>query len=91
MRTNARPSFRVKVYAAGLVGAEMGWDMDFADTKRAFRPITNQLDHNCLNDVAGLDNPTRNNLARRICRRLKPALPILSKLVVCETCASGCI
>lgn len=84
-------SFRVEVYASGPVGAETGWVVDFADIKTAFQPIMDQLDHNCLNEVEGLDNPTSENLARWIWRRLKPALPILSKLVICETCTSGCI
>jgi 6-pyruvoyltetrahydropterin/6-carboxytetrahydropterin synthase len=44
-----------------------------------------------LNDVEELANPTTENLARWIWKRLKPGLPGLSKLVVRETCTSGCI
>ena len=65
--------------------------MDFADLKRAFRPLFDQLDHHCLNDVQGLENPTSENLARWIWQRLKPSLPGLSKVVVQETCNAGCI
>ena len=65
--------------------------MDFADLKAAFQPIEDQLDHRCLNDVAGLENPTSENLARWIWQHLKPALPVLSKVVVRETCTSGCV
>jgi 6-pyruvoyltetrahydropterin/6-carboxytetrahydropterin synthase len=63
--------------------------MDFADLRRTFQPLHDQLDHHCLNDVAGLENPTSENLARWIWQRLKPGLPQLAEVVVHETCTSG--
>ncbi len=65
--------------------------MDFADIKEIFKPIYNQLDHNYLNDISGLDNPTSENLARWIWKKLKPSLPLLSSVVVRETCTAGCV
>ncbi|MCW3096899.1 MAG: putative 6-pyruvoyl tetrahydrobiopterin synthase [Chthonomonadaceae bacterium] len=65
--------------------------MDFTDIKAAFQPIHDQLDHHYLNEVEGLENPTSENLARWIWERLLPALPGLSKIVVRETCTSGCV
>ncbi|TXH48085.1 MAG: 6-carboxytetrahydropterin synthase QueD, partial [Cellvibrionales bacterium] len=50
-----------------------------------------QLDHHYLNDITGLENPTSENLARWIWCALKPALPLLSKIIVKETCTSGCV
>jgi 6-pyruvoyltetrahydropterin/6-carboxytetrahydropterin synthase len=81
----------VEVHVVGPVGARSGWVMDFADVKAAFAPLFERLDHHCLNDVAGLENPTSENLARWIWRELQPALPQLSRIVVHETCTSGCI
>jgi 6-pyruvoyltetrahydropterin/6-carboxytetrahydropterin synthase len=69
----------------------MGWINDFADIKAAFKPIEEQIDHNYLNEVSGLENPTSENFARWLWIRLHPALPALSKIVVQETCTSGCI
>ena len=83
-------SFRVEVHVRGPIDAQTGWVMDFADLKRAFAPIHQQLDHHYLNDVAGLDNPTSENLARWIWQQLKPDLPLLARIVVHETCTSGC-
>ena len=83
-------SFRVEVHVRGPIDAQTGWVMDFADLKRAFAPIHQQLDHHYLNDVAGLDNPTSENLARWIWQQLKPHLPLLARIVVHETCTSGC-
>jgi 6-pyruvoyltetrahydropterin/6-carboxytetrahydropterin synthase len=84
-------SFRVEVRAQGPVGAESGWVQDFADLKEAFQPIFNQLDHNYLNEVSGLENPTSENLARWIWTKLRPILPMLSEIVVQENCTSGCV
>jgi len=84
-------SFRVAVHVRGEIGEETGWVVDFADVKRAFAPLHDQLDHHYLNEIDGLENPTSENLARWIWRKLKPELPGLCKVVVHETCSSGCI
>ena len=84
-------SFKVTVHVAGPVEAEAGWIVDFSDIKSAFMPVFEQLDHRYLNDVEGLENPTSEMLARWIWKRLKPDLSILSKIVVNETCTTGCI
>jgi len=84
-------SYRVEIHVSGSVGDETGWVMDFADIKNAFQPVHDALDHHFLNELDGLENPTSEVLARWIWRRLRPALPSLSKLVVRETCTSGCI
>ena len=65
--------------------------MDFADITRAFLPLYDQLDHHYLNEIEGLENPTSENLAHWIWRRLKPVLPLLSQVVVRETCTAGCV
>lgn len=84
-------TFRVTVHVEGNVGSNTGWVIDFADIKGVFNPIYEQLDHNYLNEVEGLENPTSENLAMWIWGRLKPDLPQLSQVVVRETCTSGCI
>lgn len=84
-------SFQIQVCVSGPVDPASGWVMDFADLDAAFAPIRQQLDHRYLNDVAGLDNPTSENLARWIWQRLKPAVPGLCRIIVQETHRSGCI
>lgn len=82
-------SFRVEIHLEGTVDPRIGWVQDFADLSEAFRPLHEQLDHRYLNDVPGLENPTSENLARWIWKRLKPALPLLAQVVVHETCTCG--
>jgi len=83
-------SFQIELVVAGEVGAESGWVRDFADIKEAFEPLFNQIDHNCLNNILGLENPTSENLAIWIWRGVIGALPDLCRVVVKETCTSGC-
>jgi 6-pyruvoyltetrahydropterin/6-carboxytetrahydropterin synthase len=83
-------SFRIELHLDGPLDEQRGWVMDFADVRQAFQPFYDQLDHHYLNEVPGLENPTSEQLARWIWRRTKPVLPLLSKVVVHETCTSGC-
>lgn len=83
-------SFRITVHVSGPVDPELGWIMDFAEIKAAFAPLHERLDHNYLNEIPGLENPTSENLARWIWDELKPRLPLLAKVRVRETCNSGC-
>ena len=84
-------SFHIELHVCGPVDPHFGWVVDFADIKAAFKAIEDQIDHRCLNEVAGLENPTSEHLARWLWQKLRPALPALSKVVVKETCTSGCI
>jgi 6-pyruvoyltetrahydropterin/6-carboxytetrahydropterin synthase len=83
-------SFRVGLYLAGPLDPALGWVRDFADLAAAFAPLHAELDHRYLNEVPGLDNPTSERLAVWIWQRLKPALPDLARVVIHETCSSGC-
>lgn len=84
-------SFRVRVVVRGPVEPDTGWVMDFGELKGAFRPLYERLDHNYLNDIPGLENPTSEHLARWIWRELCPRLPALAEVRVRETCTSGCV
>lgn len=82
--------FVVEVHVEGEVDPGAGWLMDYADLRTAFEPLRQELDHRLLNDVPGLENPTSENLAAWLWRRLKPALPALVEIGVRETDGSRC-
>jgi 6-pyruvoyltetrahydropterin/6-carboxytetrahydropterin synthase len=84
-------SFRVELRLRGRVDEQMGWLRDFGDVKLAFQPLEHELDHHFLNEIPGLENPTSENLARWIWKRLKPEMPELCRVIVRETCTAGCI
>lgn len=83
-------SFHIGVHVDGPLDPVSGWVCDFSALKSAFAPVHEALDHQYLNEVPGLENPTSEHLAIWIWERLKPALPMLSRITVRETCTSGC-
>jgi len=83
-------SFKIEVHVSGEVDPAAGWVQDFAELSAAFAPLYARLDHHYLNDIDGLENPTSENLAIWIWKELAPSLRGLSKIVVRETCTSGC-
>lgn len=84
-------SFRVRVALRGVPGVETGWVVDFADLKKAWKPLHEILDHRYLNEVPGLENPTSEILAGWLWDKLAPDLPELSAISVQETCTAGCL
>jgi 6-pyruvoyltetrahydropterin/6-carboxytetrahydropterin synthase len=84
-------TFRVCISVEGEVGKDTGWVYDFAEIKKAFKPYLEQLDHNYLNEIDGLSNPTSENIAIWIWRKLLDQLPGMSQISVRETCSAGCI
>lgn len=83
-------SFKVGLHLTGPLDPHTGWIRDFAEVKAIFKPIYEQLDHNYLNDIPGLENPTSEVIAKWIWDQVKPLMPELSKVRIHETCTSGC-
>ena len=83
-------SFKVELSVKGPVDDKTGWFIDFGDLDAIWQPIYDALDHRYLNEVAGLENPTSELLARWLWDRIKPRLPELSRVTVFETCDARC-
>jgi 6-pyruvoyltetrahydropterin/6-carboxytetrahydropterin synthase len=83
-------SFRFDVVVEGEVDPAKGYLIDYGDIKAATEPIVKRLDHYYLNEIEGLQNPTSEMLAVWIWKQLKPSLPMLSAIIVYETCTSTC-
>ena len=76
---------RVTGVLTGAVDPDSGWVVDFFDVEAIFAPVLERLDHYCLNEVEGLENPTAENIAAWIWQRVRPGLPGLSSVRVFET------
>jgi 6-pyruvoyltetrahydropterin/6-carboxytetrahydropterin synthase len=83
-------SFRIELAIRGPVNPDTGWFIDFGDVDSVWQPLFEKLDHNYLNDVPGLENPTSENLARWLWEHIKPNLAPLERVIVHETCDSRC-
>jgi len=77
-------SFSVVLHVqAGPSGADSSKVYD--DMDACWSPFYEELDHCCLNDIPGLENPTSEILAAWLWDRIKPELPGLSWVTVYET------
>lgn len=83
-------SFKFDVVVEGEVEPEKGYLIDYGDIKAAANPIVRELDHYLLNEIKGLENPTSEMIARWLFDRIKSQLPMLSAIIVYETCTSSC-
>ncbi|GAG18061.1 unnamed protein product, partial [marine sediment metagenome] len=77
-------SFKVILNLEGDLDPLLGWVVDFADVKKAWAPLHEQLDHYYLNDIHGLENPTSEVLARWIGRKLSGSLGNLLRSVTVQ-------
>jgi 6-pyruvoyltetrahydropterin/6-carboxytetrahydropterin synthase len=78
-------SYRVELQLEGPVDPTTGFVVDFFDIEAAFGPLRAELDHHCLNEIEGLENPTAENIATWVWQRTKKKLPQLVKVTVFET------
>jgi 6-pyruvoyltetrahydropterin/6-carboxytetrahydropterin synthase len=83
-------SFKVEILVAGEVDEAKGYLIDYGELKAVCEPVFQRLDHNYLNEIQGLENPTAETLARWIWGQVKPALPCLAAVIVRETCNTSC-
>ncbi len=84
-------SYAIDVAIEGEVDGERGWVVDFAAIDEAATPLARALDHQVLNEIDGLANPTSEHLAAWWWQRLAAALPGLVEVAVSETPTSRCV
>lgn len=82
-------TYKIRVTLKGELDPGLGWVIDFAEIKTAFEPLKQMLDHQYLNDIPGLENPTAENLAIWVWNKLAPQLSPLYEVGVFETPSSG--
>lgn len=73
-------SFRVAVTIAGTPDPAMGWVADFADIDRILRDLRLRLDHQTLNTIEGLEQPTLERIGTWIFDALRTQLPMVTKI-----------
>jgi len=83
-------SFKFDVVVEGDVDPAKGYLIDYGELKAVTEPVVKRLDHYYLNEITGLENPTSENISVWLWNQLKPVLPLLSSIIVYETCTSAC-
>ena len=84
-------SFQVEVALEGRPDPGTGFVADLGEVERACASVRTDLDHRMLNDVAGLEKPSLENLCVWIWRALSPRFANLSRVTVRrDSCGQSC-
>lgn len=78
-------TYRIRMEVGGEVNQNTGWIIDYADVRRTWDSVKLFVDHRCLNEVEGLENPTCENLGAYLLHRLRINLPNLVAIELRET------
>jgi 6-pyruvoyltetrahydropterin/6-carboxytetrahydropterin synthase len=82
--------YTVIVEVTGEVDPKTGFLIDYREIHEIVKPLIDQLDHHHLNEVEGLTLTSTEYIARWLWERIKPKLPILSKISISETPLTKC-
>ncbi len=82
-------TYRLTVAAEGPLDQDIGWVVDFGEINRVANNAINLLDHQVLNDVPGLEQPTTELIAVWLWSKINPELPGLSRITLYENARSG--
>jgi 6-pyruvoyltetrahydropterin/6-carboxytetrahydropterin synthase len=77
-------AFKLEIHVEGMIDPKTGFVVDFSEIEDNFESLKKKLDHNYLNDLEGLENPTSEVLVEWIWENLKPKVGNLVKLVLWE-------
>jgi 6-pyruvoyltetrahydropterin/6-carboxytetrahydropterin synthase len=77
-------NYRIDVSVAGPLDAR-GFVLDYAELDAIVQPIIDEIDHRCLNDIPGLDNPTSEILALWLRDRIAAKAGVKPTIRVWET------
>lgn len=82
-------TYRIRIEISGAVDPVSGWVIDYAEIKTAWEPIKHNLDHWNLNEV--ILNPTCENIAEWIAKRLEYVGVLVSSIELRETVNCGVV
>lgn len=84
-------TYHLTLFFEGDIDPDFGWVIDYSEIKRIVKPILNLVDHQFLNEVEGLENPTSELICVWLWDRIKPLLTQLTRIELKETPTSGAI
>jgi 6-pyruvoyltetrahydropterin/6-carboxytetrahydropterin synthase len=85
-------SFTARIALRGAVDPRTGFLADLGEVERRCSVLRQALDHHYLNDIAGLELPSLENIAAWIWMQLKADLPALARVEVRrDSSRHGCV
>lgn len=83
-------SFKITLVLQGETDPKLEWLIDYNEINRLAKPLLAKIDHKVLNKVAGLSNPTTENLCVWIYKNLSKKIRTLKQVAISETRDSEC-
>ena len=83
-------SFKVILSFRGPIQPQIGWLEDYSILEKKLKPILKQLDHQVLNDIPGLENPTTELICIWLYDKIKRKIKILHQVTIRETHNTEC-
>ena len=84
-------SYELIIYLKGKIEKKNEWIMDFEEIDKYVLPLLNLVDHNLLNEINGLRNPTSENIAKWFWDGLKKKINGLEKIEINRPRIGGCV
>lgn len=84
-------SFKIILILRGEMNPKIGWLRDYHEISSIAQSVLKPLDHQVLNKVTGLENPTSEWLAVWVYEKIKLQLPELYQVCIQETSTTECI
>lgn len=88
--------YDIRIEISGEPDEKTGWIVDYAEAKAIIDPFIEMLDHQTLNEIRGLENPTCENITLWIRDQITPltgkqARHAFSRIEVRETDRAGVV
>lgn len=84
-------TYTLRLHLTSPLDEVMGWTIDYGDVKELFNPIFQEIDHQPLHELPGLEDADTGSLLRWIKQRASPILPQLDRVDLYETMGCGAI
>ncbi len=84
-------SYEVIIRILGQADKTNNWVINYDDIDNVINPLIEKLDHKTLNEIKDLGNPTSENLARWLWKRIKKKIKNLESIEINRPRIGGCI
>jgi 6-pyruvoyltetrahydropterin/6-carboxytetrahydropterin synthase len=84
-------SYEVIIKISGHIDKKNNWVFNYDDVDNLMNPLIKKLDHQTLNNIKGLENPTSENIAKWFWKNLKKKISKLESIEINRPRIGGCI
>ena len=84
-------SYELVVHLNDSLDSKNDWVIDFEEIDKFVLPLLKKIDHNLINEIKVLENPTTENISKWFWNNLKHDLKSLEKIELNRPRIGGCV